>query len=309
MTFWIVTPSYNQLSWLKLCLASVRDQLRPNIAVHHHVQDASSTDGTPEYLAEFSRQPAIAGYGFSFTSEPDRGMYDAINRGWLLAPAGVDVIAHLNCDEQYLPEALKKVAEAFSRHPKADILLADMVVVDKDGGYICHRRSLRPHVWTSRFCCAGFTATTFQRATVVQGKKVLFDTSWRNLGDKVWYNALHKAGCRFAVFNEMVSVFVDTGANLNWTEQGLREKQRYERKFLYGSATAVRLVSRMLGVRRILKEIGADFDYDMGSGWRLFAGGGYQFDISKGDISAESLNIGENELAGAFIRGGVSRSF
>lgn len=55
--------------------------------------------------------------------------------------------------------------------------------------------------------------------------------------------------------------------------------------------------------------IGADFDYDMGSGWRIFAGGGYQFDISKGDISAESLNIGENELAGAFIRGGVSRSF
>lgn len=255
MNFWIVTPSFNQLSWLKLCIASIRDQAGPGLTVHHHVQDACSKDGTPEYLAEIFRQAGPEGYSISFASEPDKGMYDAINRGWLRAPEGVDVIAHLNCDEQYLPGALRNVAEAFGRNPKADILLADMVVVDKDGKYICHRRSLRPYAWMSRCCCAGFTATTFQRATVVRQKGVLFDTTWRNFGDKVWYNALHKAGCRFAVFNELVSVFVDTGANMNWTEAGLREKKRYEKEFLGGRSTAVRLVSRILGLRRFLKEM------------------------------------------------------
>ena len=54
--------------------------------------------------------------------------------------------------------------------------------------------------------------------------------------------------------------------------------------------------------------IGADIDFDLGSGWRLFAGGGYQFDIMKGDIDTAGLKT-ENELAGAFVKGGIGYSF
>ena len=286
MKFWIVTPSYNQPDWLKLCIASVADQagslceqrtedrgqrsdaltsdLRSltsgsgsSIHVHHHVQDACSTDGTREYLAEHlanSQQLKANGYTFSYESSPDEGMYDAINKGWKLAPDDVDVIAHLNCDEQYLLGALKVVAEFFKAHQKADVVLADMIVVDKGGEYICHRRSLKPYKFLSRFCCAGMTATTFQRASVTKEKGVFFDTSWRNIGDKVWYNELHKVGCRFAVCNQMVSIFTDTGENLNWTEEGRREKIRYEEEFLHGSPAMTRVVARLNGLRRMLKE-------------------------------------------------------
>ena len=54
--------------------------------------------------------------------------------------------------------------------------------------------------------------------------------------------------------------------------------------------------------------IGADIDFDLGSGWRLFAGGGYQFDVMKGDIESAGLKT-ENELAGAFVKGGIGLSF
>ena len=258
MKFWIVTPSYNQLRWLKLCVASVADQateLEEPIRVHHHIQDAQSTDGTPEWLAEYvARQPATANYQLTFVSTADEGMYDAINKGWKMAPDDVDVIAHLNCDEQYLPGALKTIAEFFTAHQKADVVLADMIVVDNEGAYICHRRSLKPTALTSRFCAGGFTATTFQRASVTRDKGVFFNTSWRNFGDKVWYNALHQAGCRFAVCNEMVSLFSDTGENLNWTDEGLREKRRYEQEFLWGSGVGTMLIARGLGLLRCLKE-------------------------------------------------------
>ena len=258
MKFWIVTPSYNQLRWLKLCVASVADQateLEEPIRVHHHIQDAQSTDGTPEWLAEhIARQAVTSNYQLTFVSAADEGMYDAINRGWKMASDDVDVIAHLNCDEQYLPGALKTIAEFFTAHQKADVVLADMIVVDNEGAYICHRRSLKPTALTSRFCAGGFTATTFQRASVTRDKGVFFNTSWRNFGDKVWYNALHQAGCRFAVCNEMVSLFSDTGENLNWTDEGLREKRRYEQEFLWGSGVGTMLIARGLGLLRCLKE-------------------------------------------------------
>ena len=269
MTFWIVTPSYNQLEWLKMCIASVADQAtagdgrsalgigEKRIEVHHHVQDALSSDGTQEFLKEHeanSSQLKANGYTFSYESISDNGMYDAINRGWKLASDDVDVIAHLNCDEQYLPNALKSIAEFMHKNPKADVVLADMIVVDKNGEYICHRRSLRPFSYLSKFCCAGSTATTFQRASVTKEKKVFFDTSWRNLGDKVWYNTLHQSGCRFEVCNQIVSIFADTGENLNWTDEGREEKTRYEKEFLRWGVLGGKWVSRLNGIRRYAKE-------------------------------------------------------
>ena len=342
MHFLIVTPSYNQLDYLKRCIASVADQVapeaqrsdvggqqsavrdydlsvkdnlkpktknlkhgQPSITIHHHIQDGGSTDGTIDWLCQYDtkvksqRSPnaqhltpntAVPGYTFSYESVPDEGMYDAINKGWLRGvvelagngggrtrhqeqglsksedsltsdlrppisnPARECVLAHLNCDEQYLPDALKTVAAFFRAHQEADVVLADMIVVDNDGAYICHRRSLKPHALLSRICCVGMTTTTFQRAAVVRDKGVLFDTSWRNIGDMVWYNALHRAGVHFSVCNELVSLFTDTGDNLNLTEEAIHERKRYADEYLFGMRRISRLISKFYSLRRYLKE-------------------------------------------------------
>ncbi|MCL1857587.1 MAG: glycosyltransferase [Kiritimatiellaeota bacterium] len=253
--FWIVTPSYNSLVWLKRCLPSVRDQASQGIQVHHHVQDAASTDGTPAYLKNYAERVAADAsakgrYSFSYASAKDNGMYDAINQGWDKAGDDVDVLAHLNCDEQYAPEALAKMATYFERHAHVDIAFADMIVIDKNGEYVCHRRTLKPHGWESLFCCVGFTATTFQRASVFQKRNVRFDTRWRNFGDKVWYNALHKAGCRFGVLHDITSLFTVTGANLNFTQEGLDERQRYQKEFVHNMGFAVFVIAKWLALRR-----------------------------------------------------------
>lgn len=55
--------------------------------------------------------------------------------------------------------------------------------------------------------------------------------------------------------------------------------------------------------------IGANIEFDLGSGWSLFGGGGYQFDIAKGDYAVEGQAVDEHSLAGAFARAGIGLSF
>ena len=78
LTFSIVTPSFRNSAWLKLCIASVADQR--GVAVEHIVQDAGSDDGTQDWLRTDSRVQAFI--------EPDQGMYDAVNRGGISGPKG-----------------------------------------------------------------------------------------------------------------------------------------------------------------------------------------------------------------------------
>ena len=95
MKFSIVTPSFRNSQWLKLCIASVADQ--QGVELEHIVQDSCSDDGTQDWLPRDRRVSAFI--------EKDGGMYDAVNRGYCRAQG--DILAYLNCDEQYLPGALK----------------------------------------------------------------------------------------------------------------------------------------------------------------------------------------------------------
>ena len=121
----VITPSYGQLDWLRLCAASVADQ--EGIDVEHIVQDGG-TDG----ISEAQIQPARgAECQLRLYVEQDKGMYDAINRG--LRRSEGEICAYLNCDEQYLPGALAQVTAAFGRSPKTDVLFAGSLVVDGRG--------------------------------------------------------------------------------------------------------------------------------------------------------------------------------
>ena len=97
MKFSIITPSFRNSSWLRLCVASIADQ--QGVELEHIVQDSCSDDGTQDWLPRDQRVQAFI--------EKDSGMYDAVNRGWRRARG--DILAYLNCDEQYLPGALKTV--------------------------------------------------------------------------------------------------------------------------------------------------------------------------------------------------------
>jgi len=213
MRFSVITPSFRQSQWLRLCIASVADQ--EGVEKEHIIQDSCSDDGTQEWLPKDPRVQAFI--------EKDQGMYDAINRGFRRATG--EVLSYLNCDEQYLPGALATVDRFFSEHPDVDVVFPDTVVTDSEGGYICHRLSLVPRkhqIWV-RFPV--LTSSLFVRRRVVRDLGIVFDTKWRALGDWFWVNEMVRQGVRMAVVPRFTSVFTDTGENLALKPNAQRERR------------------------------------------------------------------------------------
>lgn len=113
----VVTPVYNGSSTIADCLGSVSSQTQE---CEHIVVDGGSADNTLELVKEF-------GHVARLISEPDEGIYDAMNKG--IDCATSDIVGILNADDFYVDEhVLAKVVTVFEEHP-VDALFADMVYV------------------------------------------------------------------------------------------------------------------------------------------------------------------------------------
>jgi GT2 family glycosyltransferase len=119
----IVTPSLNQLTYLKRCVQSVVEQGYPGI--EQIVIDGGSSDGTREFLAS---RPGVVAY---WRSEPDRGQSHALNLGF--ARVSGEWVGWQNADDFYLPGAVEHFAEAAARYPDATVVVGDAALADGDG--------------------------------------------------------------------------------------------------------------------------------------------------------------------------------
>jgi glycosyltransferase involved in cell wall biosynthesis len=211
MQFSVITPSFRNSGWLKLCIASVADQA---VEVEHIVQDAGSDDGTLDWLPKDPRVKAFV--------EKDSGMYDAVNRG--LRRAQGEILAYLNCDEQYLPGTLTAVGDFFAQHPEVDVVFGDFIAVDTRGDYLFHRKVLTPlkhHTWVSHL--QTFTCATFFRRKLIAGQQHFFNPQFRVAGDGEWMLRLLQHKTPMAVLRRFTSTFTMTGANLGASPESVRE--------------------------------------------------------------------------------------
>jgi glycosyltransferase len=120
-TISVVTVTYNCADTLAGCLASMAAQTYPHR--EHVVVDGSSTDSTLAILKAHAQQLAV------LKSEPDTGIYDALNKG--IALAGGDVVGFLHADDLYAsPDVLAQIAQAFE-NPSVCAVYGDLQYVSK----------------------------------------------------------------------------------------------------------------------------------------------------------------------------------
>lgn len=120
----IITVCFNSAGTIGDTMDSVAQQTHPD--VEHIVVDGASRDRTVAIVQAHAKAPTI------LLSEPDRGIYDAMNKGLALATG--DIVGFLNSDDVYAhSEVLAHIASAM-RPQSVDACYGDLVLVDAGRG-------------------------------------------------------------------------------------------------------------------------------------------------------------------------------
>jgi len=119
----IITVVYNGEKYLEQTIQSVINQTYENI--EYIIIDGGSTDGTIDIIKKYSE------YISYWVSEPDKGLYDAMNKGIGIAKG--KLIGMINSDDWYELDTVAIMAEAYKNNPKKSIFHADRYDIDDDG--------------------------------------------------------------------------------------------------------------------------------------------------------------------------------
>jgi len=192
----IVTPTLNQARYLPSTLASV--QAQTYAVAEHIVVDGGSTDGTIDIL-----ERAAAGSGIRWSSGPDSGMYEAVNKG--LATARGDILAYLPSDDAYLPWTIEEVVRAFASRPEVDLLFGDGVTIETDSGI----QVLRLYPPFDRLSLANHASllqpAVFWRRRLYE-RLGGFDSRYRFVADLDYWLRAAAAGARIAHLAEVLAI-------------------------------------------------------------------------------------------------------
>jgi glycosyltransferase involved in cell wall biosynthesis len=121
--FSVVTVVYNGELLLSGTMESVRSQTYPH--VEYIVVDGASSDGSLQVVTSFAeKMPSLR-----WVSEPDKGLYDAMNKGLRMATG--DFVLFLNAgDWLHAPDTIEKLAELAMADPSIDVLYGETMLVD-----------------------------------------------------------------------------------------------------------------------------------------------------------------------------------
>jgi len=123
MDLFIITVSYNSDLFIKSCIESVLNQTYARI--NYIIIDGGSTDNTVEIIKDYDSKI------YKWLSEPDKGIYDAMNKGINLSGDGV--VGIINSDDLYVDnDVLNDVMQCFIQDPDLDIVYSDLEFVNRD---------------------------------------------------------------------------------------------------------------------------------------------------------------------------------
>jgi glycosyltransferase involved in cell wall biosynthesis len=158
----IVTPSYNQAAYLETAMLSVLGQDYPKI--EYILIDGGSIDGSLEIIRRHADRLAF------WTSEPDQGQGQAINKG--LRRTTGDLVAWLNSDDVLLPGAVAQAVAAAEEYPEAGMVYADGMMVDSE------LRLLDPHRYRTLSSLDLLSFEVLLQPTAFMRRKALEQVGW-----------------------------------------------------------------------------------------------------------------------------------
>lgn len=193
MKITLITCTYNAEAVLQRTLDSVLKQ--PFRDIEHLIIDGKSTDGTLSIARQYKAASDIAhtGHTIIIVSEPDKGLYDAMNKGIALATG--DYLCFLNAGDMVnlLPDNVSTGAQP----APYSVVYGETDIVDDEGNFLRHRRLKAPEVLTWRSFRKGMLVChqAFYANTAI-AKQTPFNLAYKISADVDWCIRIMKEGER-----------------------------------------------------------------------------------------------------------------
>lgn len=231
----IITVVYNSERFIRRTIESIVGQDYP--AIEYIIIDGKSKDSTMEIVNEYRDRIAVV------VSEPDKGLYDAMNKGLRLATG--DYVLYINSGDALASPTL--LTDIFNNTPAdSDVIYGDTHITDEDGNIIHSRRHRPPEKLSWK---------DFRRGMLVCHQSFIarrtlcseYDTNYRYAADYDWcLNVLLKSKV-ITNYGKEISLFMDGGQTKRTIVPGLKERYRIMCKH-YGKVTAT-LWNFLLGIK------------------------------------------------------------
>lgn len=227
MKFSIITVCFNSAAVLPACMKSLADQTFSDY--EWVVVDGASKDGTVELARRFSAAP------LQLLSEPDQGIYDAMNKGARLARG--EYIYFLNADDQLVDATvLADVARHLRAHPALDLLYGNAVYVSPDGQ---RSRQRYPHLTPRNLAFANLChQATFARRALFE-RLGGFDLDFRIVADLDWLVRVLRSGASHQWMDRDICLYASDGFSAQQRDRLAAEKHRLQARLHgpWGAAT------------------------------------------------------------------------
>jgi glycosyltransferase involved in cell wall biosynthesis len=125
----LVTPVFNNEKYIIMSITNILGQTYQNI--EHIFIDGGSTDKTKSILEHYHN---LYPDKVKFISEPDKGIGDAVNKGWKLGKG--DIIGWIDADDNYVPDAVESVVDIFSHKPCVSVVYGGGRLINEDGTFL-----------------------------------------------------------------------------------------------------------------------------------------------------------------------------
>lgn len=189
----VITICKNEAARIEQTIKSVINQSYD--AIEYIIIDGGSTDGSVDIIKSYLDKISY------FISEPDNGIYDALNKG--IMEAHGEIIGTINAGDYYEPDALKIVWDTYEKDPDSGILYGDLNFIYNDGSAEYFKAgddlSRLPYGSINLGHCACFV----QADTYV--KQGLYDTTYKIAGDYDFLLRCYVNGIKFHHINSTLS--------------------------------------------------------------------------------------------------------
>jgi len=255
--FSVITCTYQAEAVCQRTFDSVLEQTYPY--VEHLILDGASKDRTVEMAKAYQEEndEGEDGHDVVIVSEPDRGLYDAMNKG--IQKATGDFLVFLNAGD-VLPskDTLESIANSVGDgEDLPGVLYGDTDIVNEDGRFLRHRRlappkklTWRSFKWGMLVCHQAF----YVRADLA--RRNLYNLNYKYSADFDWCIRVMKDAerCHLPLWdvNEVVANYLEGGMSIQHHRDSLKERFRVMRQH-YGLVTTV-LVHVWFIFRSVLKK-------------------------------------------------------